>query len=144
MFILATNQLDETSLTNAQILQEYKSQQTIERGFKFLKNPYFFTASFFVKKVSRMMALLMVMTLCLLVYAAIEYRLRQQLRMQGRTVLDQKKIPTNTPTAKWIFECFVGIHVLILNEIQEMILNLNEQHILILNLLGPTYRAQYS
>lgn len=49
MFILASNQLDETSLTNAQILQEYKSQQTIERGFKFLKNPYFFTAFFFDK-----------------------------------------------------------------------------------------------
>jgi transposase len=144
MFILATNQLDEASLTNEQILQEYKSQQTVERGFKFLKNPYFFTASFFVKKVSRMMALLMIMTLCLMVYAAIEYRLRQQLTTQGKTVLDQKKISTNTPTAKWIFECFVGIHVLILNGMQEMVLNLNDQHILILNLLGEAYREQYS
>jgi transposase len=144
MFILATNQLDEASLTNEQILQEYKSQQTVERGFKFLKNPYFFTASFFVKKVSRMMALLMIMTLCLMVYAAIEYRLRQQLAAQGKTVLDQKKLPTNTPTAKWIFECFVGIHVLILNGMQEMVLNLNDQHILILNLLGAAYREQYS
>ncbi len=143
MFILATNQLDEAKLSNVEILQEYKAQQTVERGFKFLKNPYFFTASFFVKKVSRMMALLMVMTLCLLVYAAIEYRLRQQLKKQEKTVLDQKNKPTSKPTARWIFECFVGIHVLILNEIQEVILNLNAQHIAILNLLGEKYREQY-
>ena len=144
MFILATNQLDEEALTNAQILQEYKSQQTIERGFKFLKNPYFFTASFFVKKVSRMMALLMVMTLCLMVYAAIEYRIRQRLKTQGQTVLNQKNKPTNIPTTRWIFECFVGIHMLVLNEVQEIILNLSDQHILILNLLEPIYRDQYS
>ena len=58
----------------------YKGQSKNERGFKFLKSPSFLAASFFVKKPERIEALLMIMTLCLLGYAALEYRIRQQLR----------------------------------------------------------------
>jgi len=144
MFILATNELDKTRLSNATLLAEYKNQQKVERGFKFLKNPYFFTNSFFVKKVERMMSLLMVMTLCLMVYAAIEYRLRQALEVSGESVLNQLNRPTQKPTTRWIFECFSGIHVLIINEMTELILNLQDQHLLILNLLGPQYYKPYS
>jgi hypothetical protein len=36
------------------------------------------------------MALLMVMTVCLLVYAALEYRIRQTLRDRGATFPNQK------------------------------------------------------
>jgi hypothetical protein len=43
-------------------LAAYKNQQKVERGFRFFKDPLF-------------MALMMVMTLCLLVYAALEYRI---------------------------------------------------------------------
>ena len=87
MFILATNELDKKSLSNELMLSEYKNQQKVERGFKFLKNPHFFTNSFFAKKVERMMSLLMVMTLCLMVYAAIEYRIRRALEVTNKTYL---------------------------------------------------------
>jgi transposase len=44
------------------ILDEYKSQQAVERGFRFLKSPDFLTSSLFLKKPERIEALLMVVT----------------------------------------------------------------------------------
>jgi transposase len=54
------------------LLAGYKGQKHAERGFRFLKDPLFLASSLYVKKPQRMMALLMVMTVCLLVYAALE------------------------------------------------------------------------
>jgi hypothetical protein len=51
-----------------------------ERGFRFRKDPQFLAASLYLKKPERIMALLMVMTVCLLGYAALEYRIRQALQ----------------------------------------------------------------
>lgn len=39
LFLLATNVLDEQVLTDDQILQEYKTQQSTEPGFQLLKDP---------------------------------------------------------------------------------------------------------
>ena len=67
-FILATNILDTTAVSNQQVLSEYKAQQSNERGFRFIKDPLFFTSSVFVKKPERVEAIGMIMGLCLLVY----------------------------------------------------------------------------
>ncbi|MDQ3460226.1 MAG: IS1634 family transposase [Deinococcota bacterium] len=83
-FILATNNLDEDDLSDADILTEYKGQAHVERGFRFLKHPMFLASTLFLKKVERIMALLMVMTVCLLVYAALEHRIRKTLRQRTR------------------------------------------------------------
>ena len=90
------------------------------------------------------MALLMVMTICLLVYAALEYRLRQALHGQQETFPDQKGQPVQTPTMRWIFHYFVGIHVLLGAGADPLVLNLNAQHQLVLRLLGAAYEALYS
>jgi transposase len=79
-FILATNELDDPQLSPQELLASYKGQSHAERGFRFLKDPQFFASSFYLKKPERIMALLMVMTVCLLVYAALEYRIRQALK----------------------------------------------------------------
>jgi hypothetical protein len=42
-FIIATNELDERLLTSQELLQNYKGQQSVERGFRFLKEPAFMT-----------------------------------------------------------------------------------------------------
>ena len=42
LFLLATNVLDEKVLSDDQILQEYKAQQSTERGFRFLSRPLIF------------------------------------------------------------------------------------------------------
>ena len=52
-FILATNVLDHHQLSNDQLLIEYKAQQSTERGFRFLKDPLFFTSSVFLKSPKR-------------------------------------------------------------------------------------------
>ena len=78
-FILATNELDEGQLSAQAVLDGYKGQGEAERGFRFLKDPQFLASSLYLKKPERIMALLMVMTVCLLVYAALEYRIRTAL-----------------------------------------------------------------
>ncbi|OOE61309.1 IS4 family transposase, partial [Salinivibrio kushneri] len=50
MFILATNDTDSAVLTMAALLEHYKSEQKVERGFRFLKSPEFLTSSIFLKK----------------------------------------------------------------------------------------------
>jgi transposase len=88
------------------------------------------------------MALLMIMTLCLMVYAALEYSIRKGLQEQGLTVLNQVKKPTDRPTARWIFHWFVGIHVLYLDDQCLGVLNLEDRHWQIINLLG--YQDYYA
>jgi transposase len=143
-FILATNELDTTVLPAADVLAGDKKQSTAERGFRFLKAPRFLATALYLKKPERIMALLMVMTICLLGYAALEYRLRQALHGQQETFPDQKGQPVQTPTMRWIFHYFVGIHVLLGAEAAPLVLNLNAHHQLVLRLLGAAYEALYS
>jgi len=64
-FILGSNELDEERLPSEMILTAYKGQAaSVERGFRFLKDPMFFASSLFLEKPERIMALLMVMCLC--------------------------------------------------------------------------------
>jgi hypothetical protein len=63
-FLLATDVLDREALPAGEMLKRYKDQtRTVERGFRFLKDPLFFTGSTFLKRPERVMALV------LLVYA---------------------------------------------------------------------------
>lgn len=143
-FILGTNELDDRKLTDIEILQIYKDQQKVERGFRFFKDPRFQASTLFLKSPQRIMALLMVMTVCLLVYAALEYRLREALAQKGQCVPDQKGKPTKNPTMRWVFQVFTGIHVLLLDKAAKpIILNLKEQHRNILRALGPPYQKMY-
>jgi transposase len=86
----------------------------VERGFRFLKDQRFLAASLYLKTPERIMALLMVMTVCLLVHAALEYRIRQALKEHGATFPNQKGQPVQNPTARWVFQYFVGLHVLLI------------------------------
>ena len=96
-FILATNQLDTEALSDAELLQAYKAQQRVERGFRFLKDPLFLASSLYLKSPQRIMALMLVMTLCLLVYAALEHRIRDRLKAQEHTFLIKPVNPLPTP-----------------------------------------------
>ena len=77
VFIIATNETDAKKLTAEQLLEVYKSQGTsVERGFRFLKDPMFYAESLYLKSPKWIMALLMVMGLSLLVYAPAGRKLR--------------------------------------------------------------------
>jgi transposase len=62
--ILATNELDATHLPPQTLWQGYQDQTHVERGLRFLKDPEFLAASLYRKKPERIMALLIVMTVC--------------------------------------------------------------------------------
>jgi transposase len=115
----------------------------VERGFRFLKDPLFLASSLYLKSPKRLMALMMVMTLCLLVYAALEYRLRQALKAHGQTLPNQKGKPIQNPTLRWVFQLFVGIHLLLIQGVQVLVLNLNNLHRQVVGLLGLPYEALY-
>ena len=142
-FILATNELDEGQLSAQAVLDGYKGQARAERGFRFLKDPQFLASSLYLKKPERIMALLMVMTVCLLVYAALEYRIRTALKEHAATFPDQKGKRIQNPTARWVFHYFVGIHVLYIPGQGLMILNLTDEHQHLLQLLGKRYAWFY-
>jgi hypothetical protein len=89
------------------------------------------------------MALLMIMTGCLLVYAALEYRIRTALKTHGGTFRDQKGKPTQTPTARWVFHAFVGIHGLFIPQQGLSVLNLTAEPLCLLQLLGARYAWFY-
>ncbi len=139
-FILATNKLD---LSAQELLQEYKSQQRVERGFLFLKSPEFLSDALFLKKPERIEAMLMIMTLCLMVYASLEYKIRKELKEQDKTFPNQLGKPVQNPTTRWVFECFFAIHMLYMEHTQKMVVGLNEQHRMILKLLGARYLSYY-
>ena len=142
-FILATNELDEVQLPAREVLAGYKGQAYAERGFRFLKDPQFLASSLYLKKPERIMALLMVMTVCLLVYAALEYRIRRALQEHSATFPDQKGKRIQTPTTRWVFHYFVGIHGLYIPGQGLMILNLTDEHQHLLQLLGKRYEWFY-
>jgi transposase len=141
-FILATNQLDSEEWPGEKLLREYKQQQQVERGFRFLKDPLFFTSSVFVKKPQRIEALALLMALTLLVYTIAERKLRRNLAIAQETVLDQRKRPTAKPTFRWILQKFQGIHLVLLNGVQQ-ITNLSEERRRIIQLLGPPVCRYY-
>src|SRR5919202_4101420 len=142
-FILATNELDEGQLSAQAVLDGYKGQAQAERGFRFLKDPQFLASSLYLKKPERIMALVMVMTVCWMVYAALEYRMRTALKEQAATFADQKAKRLKHPTARWVFHYFVGIHVLFIPGQGLMILNLTDEHLHLLQLLGKRYAWFY-
>lgn len=147
-FILATNDLDKETLPSDKILKNYKEQQSVERGFRFLKDPWFMVDSFFVKKVSRIMALMMIMTLCLFVYNFIQHKLRSALTENDDTVPNQKGKDIQNPTARWIFQLFEGISLVKFFDasgtcIKMIVSNLNHVRQKIIKLLGTVTNQIY-
>ena len=147
MFVIATNDLDTTSLDNETLLAAYKAQNVcVERGFRFLKDPLFFAAKLFLEKPQRLMALLMVMGLSLLIYALAERWVRTQLLKYHKTIENQVGKPTQRPTLRRIFQLFEGIDVLLTQQDEQthrVVLNLRPIHYQILDLFGKEVKECY-
>ena len=65
------------------------------------------------------------MTLCLLVYAALEYRIREALKQHTQTCPNPKGQPIRTPTARWGFQGFTGSPLLAIAQGPVLVLNMN-------------------
>lgn len=142
-FIIATNDLSE-DMTMDKMLSTYKEQQSVEKGFRFLKSPDFLTNSIFLKKPERIEALLMVMTTCLMIYASLEHKIRKKLKEKQLYFPDQKKKLYQNPTARWVFQCFQGVTIIYFKDQTPMVVNWKERQQIIIDCLGDVYREMYS
>jgi len=143
LFILASNDID---LFPEDMLAYYKGQDKVEKGFRFLKNKTFSVSQVYLKKKTRIEALMMIMVLCLLIYSIAEWKLRSRLEEENETVPDQKRKPTKTPTMRWIFFLFQGITELNTKNKRKKrseILNMKDIHWKILGLMGEKCKNIY-
>ena len=142
-FILASNDL---SLDPETMLEYYKNQAAVERGFRFLKDKSFRISEVYLKKPERIEALSMVMVLTLLVYSVAEWLIRKRLKEQNTFVPNQVNKPTQKPTLKWIFTDFMGVtevKVDISGVVEVQLTNLNENARKILAILGRRCENYY-
>jgi len=147
-FLLATNELDTKRLSDKKLLSVYKEQaQSVERGFRFLKDPMFFADSLFLKSPARIMAMIMIMGLSLLVYALAEREIRRQLKACNETIPNQKGKPTQSPTMRRIAQMFEGIDLLEIrldgHLVERRVLNLSQLHLKIIHFFGTEVEKCY-
>jgi transposase len=116
----------------------------VERGFRLLKDPRFLASSLYLKKPERRMALLMVMTVCVLAYAALAYRIRKGLTDSHATFPSQQGQPGQNPTARWVFQYFGGLHLRRIPGEGAFIRHIKDQHRPRLRIRGHPYEAFYA
>lgn len=141
-FVLATNILEEESLSNNDMISEYKAQQSCERGFGFLKDPLFFADSIFLKSPERIEAMAMIMGLCLLVYTLAQRQIRKALSASKSTIKNQLGKAINNPTMRLIFQRFQSIHLVTHND-EISISNWTDEREYILSFLPDKCRYYY-
>lgn len=142
-FILASN---KTDLDPEVMLNYYKGQQTVERGFRFLKDKCFHVSEVYLKKEERIESLCMIMVLSLLIYSFVEWRLREKLKETGQTIPNQLNKPTQRPTMRWVFEIFMGVIQSVATDgrkIIKVVVNLNGPQTTVLRLLGRECENYY-
>ncbi len=96
--------MDADKLTCHGVLSQYKEQSSVESGFKFIKNNAFELDSFYLKTPRRIGALIMIMTLCLMVYNFAQYHMRKCMKDNDDVLPNQVGKPVKNPTMKWIAE----------------------------------------
>ena len=147
LFVIAMNELDKSVVSDEQLFAVYKDQSvTVERGFRFLKDPLFYAESLYLKSPKRIMALLMVMTLSPLVYSLAEKNLRQALKDAGTHVWNQKRKPWDNPTLRWIFQNFAGIAFFVVHSRDGPVMtfhNINGFHLRVIRSMGSVNEKIY-
>jgi len=143
IFVVATNELDTSVLSDMQLLEAYKDQGiSVGRGFRFLKDPLFYAESLYLKSPKRIMALLMVVTLSLLNYSIAEMRVRSALKENRQHIWNQKNKPTDNPTVRWVFMIFEDVLLPYTKKgqsIERQAMNIREEHRRVLECLGTAY-----
>jgi transposase len=82
------------------------------------------------------------MSLCLLVYNLGQRELRKALKRSNSKVKNQLGKLTNTPTLRWIFQCFQVVHFLRTNQSPKVV-NFTEERSLILEFLPSSCQKYY-
>jgi transposase len=84
------------------------------------------------------------MTLCLMVYNTGEYEIRETLKSENQTVLNQVGKATRKPTMRWLFQRMNGVNVLTFIGKGACITGLSEEKKKTLHLFGPEIATLYN
>jgi transposase len=142
-FIIASNDL---SLNAEKMLEYYKNQSQVEKGFRFIKDKSFRVSEVYLKKPQRIEALSMIMVLTLMIYSVAEWKLREKLKETGETIPDQVKKQTQKPTLKWVFMLMreiTEVKIEVDSKIVTKIANINEVKDKIIKLMGKNCEKYY-
>jgi transposase len=139
-FVLATNVLDAQDLTDAELLQAYKGQPSVELSFKWAKNPAAI-APIFLETPTRIAALGCVYLIALLVYTLVERQVRKSLAERGETLPD-RPAPSQHLTARTVFQLMRTIAVVTLvwaGQLHRQVTTLSPLQLHVIGLLGYEY-----
>ena len=140
-YVICTDDI-KRDWTMAELLTTYKRNSVIERNWKCLKNPNFFVDYIYLQKPSRIDALLWIMSLALLVYTAMEYRIRKVMKEQSLSIpsIVRGRVETQ-PTMMRMLQYVSNQHVsLVVTSNGSMyICNLSQELKMILIALGPAW-----
>lgn len=142
-FIIGSNDMD---LDAEEMLNKYKDQSKVEKGFRFIKDKSLRVSEVYLKKPERIEALSMIMVLTLMVYSVAEWKLREKLKETGESIPSQVKKPTQKPTLKWVFMLMKGIaevHINTKSKTKVQIINLDEIKEKIIRLMGKSCEKYY-
>lgn len=142
-FILATNDKD---LPPEDMLSQYKEQDSVERGFRFLKDGEYRLNHIFLKKNSRIEALMMVLTLGLLIYSVSQKQIRELLVKTDQFYPNQKRQPIQNPTLRWILRRIGYDRICFLEQDGKVIdtCNVSQASMMLFKLMGKEVLAQYA
>ena len=82
------------------------------------------------------------MGLSLLVYTLGQRQLRANLKQHNTGVKNQLGKITDRPTLRWIFQCFQGIHLVILNGVKQIV-NLTNSRLATINYFSQSCQKYY-
>lgn len=140
-FVLATDHLNHTEVSDGAVLEWYKEQEQVEEGFAWLKGPAAF-APIFLKKPQRIMAIGVVFLMALMIYTLVERQIRRELAQREERIPGNNRVATQRPTTGVVFKHFQGIRRVwweVDGQNRAFIQGFTQLHERILNLLGlPT------
>lgn len=134
-FILATNVLNHKEISNQGILNEYKKQSHVEKGFKFIKDKSFLVSDVYLKKSTRIESLMAVMCFSLMAYNIGEFWIREEFKTSDSEITGPDKRKTKRPSLKTVFRVMRDIVIVrskIRNKFEKYTANLTDDHIKIL------------
>lgn len=145
-FILSTNDTSD-EMTMQKLLGTYKAQDKVESGFKLLKSNKLFADSIYLHRPDRIEALMMIRTLALIVYAALQHQIRVGLVNSKQKIIGHHRKSTDMPTAAYVLKLFSGVSIVEIIHVDDstepIMEELDEQAWKILRILGPNYVNMY-
>ena len=146
LYVVATTDT-KREWTMAELLSTYKRQSVIERCWRCSKRPSMMVDSIYLQKPSRIDALLWLMELALLVYAATEYLARKVMKKKELKLTGAEHRVNVRPTGEFLlrYVSYLGIALVLNRDTRRWsVENVNEELALLLTALGDEWLKYYN